>query len=355
MKLEAISSAKLREIIETEFRFSSSSTAFQLGFIAEHLRAIVTLEAQNCSNNDRYPISTQRLCHHVRTRLISLGQNYSEPLQTTVEELDHLARLSDLIKFDGRWSLGPLRRVGIDDASCLLIGGSASHSLPPRLRTSIQVAGRARILHFSEKALSLTEQIPIQRFDDWLGFPYRNIGEWRSAFLKASIKSLSQPFEMESAVFWIGERWLTIERYCGDVEWLLFRKSVAIFGNPTSEYGIARVKANANKPPTIVGIREIERNDARRLQGTLLGNSAVKRYLKYFCSGELVVIRIPHPLPFPESNFLSLGWTSTASDTVKVWPKDFVFASILLPLLGRILASLGYELIQNYVGEIHEN
>jgi hypothetical protein len=350
LKLAAISSKELREVVEADFRFSSTLTAFRIGFVAEHLRAIVALEAQNLLNEDRYPVPTLRIAHQVKARLSSVGLFNSEDSKTTLEELDHLARLSDLVRFDGRWLLGPLRQVEVDGACALLVGGGPCHLLSPRLRQDIQIAGRARILELSEKNRSQADGIPMQRFDDWLGLQYRDIRKWRDTFLKSSAKSLSQPFEMENAAFWSNERWLPIDRCNGNTDWLLFRKNVTIFGHRTSAYGLARTKFGSAKSPEILGICEIERNDARRLQGIADAASPAPRRLQYFHDGELVIIRLHHPLPFPESNFLSLGWPISSSDTVRVWPKDFSFASTLLPLLKRILICLGYELIQKNDG-----
>jgi hypothetical protein len=351
LKLTAISSDELREIIEADFRFSSTQAAFQIGVAAEHLRAIVALEARDPLNEDRYPVPTVRLTHQLKGRISSLGLFKSDELGTTLEELEHLAALSDLVRYDGRWFLGPLRRVEIDSATSLLVGGGPCQSFPLRVRSDIQTAGRARILHFSEKNCSQVEKIPVQRFDDWLGLPYRDINKWCDEFLKSSAKSLSQPFEMEHAMFWTNERWVPIERCSNHADLLLFRKSVTIFGNPASAYGLAHIKRGVSQTPGIVGICEIDRNDARRLQGTVGTASAARRRLQCSRVRELVIIRFPHPLPFPEAKFLSLGWPSISSGTAKVWPKDFLFASKLLPLLERILNGLGYELIQNNDGE----
>jgi hypothetical protein len=350
LKLAAISAKELREVVEADFRFSSTPTAFRIGFIAEHLRAIVALEAQNLLNEDRYPVPTLRITHLVKARLNSLGLLNSENFGTPLEELDHLARISDLVRFDGRWSLGPVRQVEVDSTCTLLVGGGPCQLLFPRLRQDVQIAGRARILLLSEKNRAQAKGMPVQRLDDWLGLPYKDINKWRDAFLKSSVKSLCQPFEMENAVFWSNGRWVPIDRCTGSADWLLFRKAVTIFGNPTSAYGVARIKLGSDQLPKILGICDIERNDARRLQGILDVASPTPRRLQYFHSHELVIIRLHHPLPFPESNFLSLGWPASSLDTAKPWPKDFSFASALLPLLKRILICLGYELIQKNNG-----
>jgi hypothetical protein len=205
-------------------------------------------------------------------------------------------------------------------------------------------------LQLSEKNRSQADGISVQNFEDWLGLQYKDINKWRDGFLKSSVKSLSQPFEMENAAFWSNGRWLPIDRCNGNADWLLFRKNVAIFGHPTSAYGLARTKFGSSKPPKILGICQIGRNDARRLQGIADGSSSAPRRLQYFYVRELVIIRLHHPLPFPESNFLSLGWPISSSDSVKEWPKDFAFASTLLPLLKQVLIFLGYELIQKNDG-----
>ena len=350
MKLAAISAKELREAVEADFRFSSTPTAFRIGFVAEHLRAIVALEAQDLLNEDRCPVPTLRITHQIKARLSSLGLLNSEDFGTTLEELDHLGRISDLVRFDGRWSLGPLRQVEVDSTCTLLVGGGPCHLLSPRLRQNIQIAGRARILLLSEKNRAQAKGVPVQRLDDWLGLQYRDINKWRNAFLKSSAKSLCQPFEIENAVFWSNGRWVPIDRCSGNADWLLFRKAVTIFGSATSAYGLARTKFSSGQLPKILGICDIERNDARRLQGIADVALPALRRLQYSHDRELVIIRLHHPLPFPESNFLSLGWPISSPDTVKVWPKDFAFASSLLPLLKRILICLGYELIQKNDG-----
>lgn len=350
MKLAAISSTELREVVQEHFRFSSTLAAFRTGFVAEHLRAIVALEANNSQNEDRYPVSTLRIAHQIKARLSLIGILDSENSGIVLEELDHLARLSDLVRFGGRWSLGPLRQVEIDGSCTLLVGGGPCQLQSPRLRQDVQIAGRARVLQRSEKNRLQLDAMPVQRCEDWLGLPYRDINEWHDALLKSSAKSLSQPFEMEDAAFWSNERWLPIERCNGKAEWLLFRKSVSIFGHPTYAYGLALTKFSSSMSPKILGVCEIERNDARRLQGTPDPASSARRCVRYYYDRGLVIIRFNHPLPFPEANFLSLGWPISPSDNVKVWPKDFAFASSLLPLLKRIINCLGYDLIQKNDG-----
>jgi hypothetical protein len=62
-----------------------------------------------------------------------------------------------------------------------------------------------------------------------------------------------------------------------------------------------------------------------------------------------VYFRIPHPLPQPENRFLDLGWIRFINDE-RPWPRVFVFAIELFPLLQATLAYLGYEAIAGDFG-----
>lgn len=346
MKLAAATLTELRQAIESDFRFSSIPAAFEISVGCEHLRAIVALASIDPLNEERYPVPTIRLTNLLKARLGPLQPLLTEECGTALDQLEHMASLSDLVRVDGRWYLSPVRRIQIDCETSLLIGGGPCDSFPQTLRPYIEAIGRARILNHSDKIAPLVAKIPMQQFGDWLGLPYKDIMRWGEDFLTSRSKSFSKPLDMEQAHYWVRNRWAPIEQCERAGDTLLFRKRVSIFGNQASSYGIVRLKYSKSREPRLVETCSIERNDARRLQGFFSRQAAMRKSVQYSFTESLVVIDLPHPLPEPEATILSLGWAASVKDITRVWPKRYCFSRKLLPMLEQLLPCLGFELIE---------
>lgn len=345
MRLAAVSLAEVRRAIESDLRGPSSTDALLIAITSEHLRAAVVLEASEPFNDGRYPVPTVRLTLSLEARIAPFRVGVAASEDATLEQLNHLSSLSDLVRCNGKWYAAPLRLVGIDEATVLIVGGGPVHSFPARVRTEVETVGRARIMKLSERTRDFVSRLPTQALEDWLGLPCHDVRSWAREFEKKCLRAMTQTCEMDEVRVWAKHRWVPFEQYCGVPGVLLYRRSVSFFGNAASAYGMAKVHASKGNLPQLLGVCEIQKNDARRMQGALNDTSRRKR-IWYIYRGNLILLRLPHPLPAPESAFLSLGWTAAANDKAGLWPKEFYFSSRLLPLIQRSLDMLGYELVE---------
>ena len=345
MRLSAVSLDEVRRAIELDLHGPLSTDALLIAITCEHLRAAVVLDALEPSNEDRYPVPTVRLTHSLADRVAPFRVNAAGGDDGTLEQLNHLSLLSDLVRCNGKWYAPPLRLVDIDATTVLIVGGGPVHSLPVRVRTEVETLGRARIMKLSERTRDFVSKLPMQALEDWLGLPCQDMKSWAHEFEKKCLRSMTQSYEMDEVKVWARHRWVPFEQYRGVPGVLLYRRSVSLFGNAASAYGMAKVHASEGNPPQLLGLCEIEKNDARRMQGAANDSSSRER-INYIHRGHLILLRLPHPLPEPESAFLSLGWTAPANDKAGLWPKEFYFSSRLVPLIERSLDMLGYELVE---------
>lgn len=350
MKITPASFDEFQAAIESDFQCKSSKEGLLIAVASEHLRAMVFLEAAEPSNIERYPVPTLRLTLSLTPRLAPF---VAKDADNSLEYLSHLAALSDLIRCNGKWYAAPLRLLEIDDSKFLLVGGCPVHSLPARFRADIQTVGRARIMEVTDRNREFVSKLPKQRLDDWLGLPHKDMKMWAVEFKKQCTRAMVQPFEMADSTVWTGRHWVEIGKYNGFPTMVLYRRRVSQFGNTTFDYGMAKLHTARDTPAHVLGVCEITKNNARRIQGA--NDDCLNRErLEYTRRGALVLLRVPHPLPTPESAFLSLGWPAPSNHTSGIWPREYYFSNRLVPLIERALNCLGYELIEKSVRKNNE-
>lgn len=348
MKLQPVHLTGVVGAIETEFDFVAPHEITALGVASEQLRALVSTDAEEPFNFSRYPVPTVRLTNELRARLAPLWSFVEEEDGNyALEQLEELGRIGELIKANGRWYLAPLRLLEIDSANYLLLGGGPSFSLPHKIKKELQIVGRARILNRTAENRSLLTELCTQRIDTWLQVPNSDVFAWASAFLREQMRAQrTGTDDLQDASVYIPHRWVPLSEYKEDRLTILYRQSVSIFGNRSYRYGLAKVSRVECGELRILATADIERDDARRLQG-VFWEEGRRRRIRYFVRGSLIAIPIPFPLPAPENKFLSLGWTRGVSVNPKQWPKEYIFSKRLLPLIEKILSLMGYELYKD--------
>jgi hypothetical protein len=195
----------------------------------------------------------------------------------------------------------------------------------------------------NERNYSVIAQLPQQSLEDWLGPPAKNIETWAHAFQKAHLKVCIPPEEIKDYFVFDAPWWIPIDQYRGGTGTVLIREVVSINSYKKFLYSVGKIVSSPEHPPKVIGTSTIEKNEARRFQCAL---QAVKRpsYFAYKREGALLRVKIPHPLPHPESRVLSLGWNPAEIESSKKWPRDFCFASKLLPIIQQSFRYLGYSL-----------
>lgn len=352
MKLEALSPEYVNRAIEHDLRFGDVPEATRVAAISEQLRAAVVIGLVRQDSSEISPVPTINITRPTRHRLSPIWPevlNEDGP-NILLEELRQLEAIGDVVHVKKGWYPAPMRLVEITDSSYLLVGGTPFQLLPRELRAELMVCGRARVVTLSDRTRSFFESMPRQDLKDWIGIQHSDVSTWAMEFKKTAIESMQPTSITENVFVYALNRWVRLGEYSGDSCLSLVR----VANDDIQQrggfyiYGLAKILRVPNKPPKILAMTEISNSEARRLQGAISyvdGNNKVR--FKFV--GRCVYFRIPHPLPQPESRFLDLGWVNCINDE-RPWPRVFVFAIELFPLLQATLAYLGYEAIAGDFG-----
>jgi hypothetical protein len=341
-------------VLEKEFGFSSDEAAMKLSAVNEHVRAALLLESQQPTQRHIVPVATATITRTVRRRLAPLWPELVEDARTddiVLGELYQMRRLGEVAKADTfHWVPAPARTIWVDEATRLLISASPLPNLQLRTRKALQVVGRARLICTDTDEAASQMHPPLQRLEDWLRCPHDEVAIWSKAFMDRAARTM-QPVEQfdELDIFHNG-RWRPPKDLAGLLGKVhLYRRKVFIYGNPTSEYGLCRMQAIKDRVLQVMSSVAIERNDARRLQGSMGMTSGEQQTIRYEERGAVAILELPRPLPAPENAFLSLGWMLMEQASTD-WPKQLAFSVRLVPLLRRALGLLGYKLAERANG-----
>lgn len=350
--LYSLSRRDVVRTLEKEFGFSGDESATKLAAINEHVRATLLLESRQSTQRHIVPVSTATITRTVRRRLAPLWPELVDDTHTdeiALAELSHMRVLGEVAKVDAfHWIPAPARTIWIDEATRLLISASPLPTLQLRTRKALQVVGRARLVSVDEATSQMHP--PLQRLEDWLRCPHDEIAIWAKAFMERAARKM-QPVEQfdELDIFHNG-RWRPLKNLTGQLGKVhLYRRKVSIYGNPTNEYGLCRLHAKKDGESQVTSSLVIERDDARRLQGSMTGASGQQQSIRYERKGAVMVLELPRPLPAPENAFLSLGWL-LAEQASDAWPKRLAFSVRLVPLLKKTFGLLGYRLAERANG-----
>ncbi|MCA8374051.1 hypothetical protein LGM80_11800 [Burkholderia multivorans] len=346
MRFEAITFASLCGSLEAEFRHRSTPEATKAALIAEHIRGVVDGASITEAEVGLAEVSPQKLAMEVRRRIEPLfaitdqdGHEFS-----ISNEVDAMVRLSEIWKSTvGGYATAPPRLLTIDENVSLLIGGGATRLLPHDVRRNIEQAGRARILTVTSSCNSVLESVPEQTLQSWLGLARESVTSWSTGFI-GSLK-LTKPVDDEAEnLLVLNERgWVPLAKFVGPYGYRLARRPVSFYGNQSYQYYLCSVKATANNLAVIDSLAKIDKQDARRLQPTLVWNEGKRPTLQCDVLGEHCTIELYWPLPEPENKLLYLGWAPSKTENTNRWPQTYCFSSKLQPFLAKALEVLGYN------------
>ncbi|MBC8751424.1 MULTISPECIES: hypothetical protein [Paraburkholderia] len=353
MKLESVSRIETLKSIEKEFGYGGEEAVTRLAALSEHIRAAVLLESQRDGGEQITPVATATITRTVRQRLSPLWTEFAGDDQTSdpvLEGLGHLAMLGELMKVDSsHWIPAPSRTISVDHDTRVLIAASPLAALPLRLRKAIQVAGRARLIDI--KSAPSESTLPLQRLTDWMRCPHDQVGVWSQAFIEHYAKKMSAVEGVEGAELFLHGTWQQLNALKQQpVGTQLYRRKVFIYGSPTSEYGLCRLRETVDSRAEVAAALVIDKQDARRIQGAMQSPSGSSQPMKLQRNVSTATLVLPRPLPAPENAFLSLGW-KLADQKPSDWPKRYAFSARLVPLLKSAVELIGYQLIEQPSGE----
>ena len=350
--LQALLRQDVVHMLEKEFGFSSDEAATKLSMVNEHIRAALLIESQLSTQKQIAPVSTVTITRTVRGRLAPLWPGLVDNARTddiVLGELRQMRRLGEVEKAGTlHWIPAPDRTIWVDEATRLLISASPLPTLQLSTRKTLQVVGRARLIHVDKATAHMLP--PLQRLEDWLGCPHDEITSWSRAFIDRTARTM-QPVEQfnDLNIFHDG-RWRAPKELAEQVSKVhLSRRKTLNYGNPTDQYGLCRLQAGRDGEIQVVSFQVIGRDDARRLQGWMSLASGQQQTIRYEKRGAMAVLELGRPLPAPESAFLCLGW-ELEEQASKPWPKRLAFSTRLLPLLTTALRLLGYRLVERTNG-----
>jgi hypothetical protein len=331
--------------LDREFGISVSESVTRHAAIAEHLRAALTLKSLHDAGQHPVPVSTASITIELRRRLASLWPDLADELaddDAVLSGIEHLSNIGEIVRTDSsQWIPAPHRVVYVDENTRLLLSSTPLQLLTFRLRKSIQVIGRARVVDVG--ASDSTKSIVIQRPNEWMQCRYDEIVDWGKTFVAHNATKLSHVEGLEHGEVFVGGRWRKTDSFREVVDGIhLYRRRVYIHGNPTNEYALCKLKGAKSGGVDVKSAVVITKNDARRLQGTVKSGEGCRRAMKLHCEAGIATLFLLNPLPSPENAFLSLGWTCP-EQSPKDWPKKYYFSERLVPLLKTALGLLGYD------------
>lgn len=350
--LYALSRSDVIRALENEFGFSGDEAALKLSAINEHVRAALLLESHQPTQRPIVPVSTATITRTVRRKLAPLWPELVDDTHTNeiaLAELRHMRVLGEVAKVDAlHWIPTPARTIWIDETTRLLISASPLPTLQLRTRKALQVVGRARLVSVDEATSQMHP--PLQRLEDWLGCPHDEIAIWAKAFLEREARKMEPVEQFDELDIFHNGRWRPPKDLTGQLGKVhLYRRKVHIYGNQTDEYGLCRLHARKDGESQVISSLVIERDDARRLRGSMTMASGHQQSIRYEKRGGVVALELPRLLPAPESAVLSLGWL-LAEQASNDWPKRMAFSVRLVPLLKRSFELLGYRLAERANG-----
>lgn len=350
--LYALSRSDVIRALEDEFGFSGAEAALKLSAINEHVRAAVLLESHQPTERHMVPVSTATITRTVRRKLAPLWPELVDDSHTNeivLAELRNMTVLGEVAKVDAlHWIPAPARTIWIDEATRLLISAAPLTTMQPRTRKALQVVGRARLVSVDEATSQMHP--PLQRLEDWLGCPHDEIAIWAKAFLEREARKMKPVEQFDELDIFNNGRWRTPKGLTGHLGKVhLYKRKVHIYGNPTDEYGLCRIHARKDGESQVISSLVIEKDDARRLRGSMAMASGQQQSIRYEKRGGVVVLELSRLLPAPESAVLKLGWL-LAEQASNDWPKRIAFSVRLVPLLKRSFELLGYRLAERADG-----
>lgn len=355
MRLEALSRYHAIDAIEKELGSASGETATKLGAISEHIRAALYLDSRRLGQTEIVPVSTTTITRIVRQRLSPIwpGLVYEEQASDLVlQSIYRLAELGELVKVDSmHWIPAPARTVRVDEETRILIDSTPLSILPLRLRRATQVIGRARLVDTSK--VNPAALPPLQGLVEWLRCPHAQVRVWAKAFIQQTVKKLLPVEAFEGVDIFADGRWrqpkTLHEKYWAGVQ--LYRRTLSIYGNPASEYGLCRLQANGDGHLEVVSAVTIEKPDAQRLRGSMRLTDGRAQAVTFHRVADLAILRLPRSLPAPENAFLNLGWPSADPPSVD-WSSRIAFSGRLVPLLRSAFELLGYTLVEQAAEDV---
>lgn len=340
MKFESLRREAVLRLIANDIRCHGNESTILTAALAEHIRKVVLHRGGSHSLDHHEPVATAVISRIVRQRLAPIWPAIDEPENesTIRKELDELALIDDLVHAPRGWLLSPPRLIPLLDTYFLLIGGSSARDFSPHIRQNMLSFGRTRVL--TNTGHSQSWGLPQLSIEEWLSLPYSDLSAWLRTFFRAKTPLMkSIDLDGEVAVY-EPHRWVALKDYRQKGTTILFRQNVKIYGNDSQIYYLAQVKRINNGQATIHSGVEIKRNDARRVQLALYKDSSPIIAL-LTRADDTVSFSLKHPLPFPESRFLSLGISSSVHEG-KPWPRKYTFPSQLFPLIASALINIGF-------------
>lgn len=340
--MEILNCEQLLSSISMSFNFHNDIDAITVSILSEYIRATIALEIINSKKftDSKKSVPTYRVTQPARIRMGEIFKASVVEQQDALYELNTLNEISDLIKIENGWSLAPQRLIEIDPSHFLIVGGGPIQMLPEDIRTSVNFYGRTRIISYNIRTQAYIDSQPKQRFIDLVKFCYSNFSLWSTSFINSSIPKMV-PIDIEDNVYvYESHRWVNISDSREELPYFLFRVQVGGSKKKTFSYGLGRKSFDHTRAQKITTGVEIDKNIARRLQ-VLICDS--RPQVKLRISGELVHLIIPFPIPSPECNFLSYGWTDPYLTRSK-WPREYRFPFKLFPLIKLFFNHMGFEL-----------
>jgi len=346
MNIEPISEDHILRQITKEFRFRGRLESTQIGAVAEHLRASCVLLSLDNPQDLGNLSSTIQICRQVQRRLLPLFPDHLANPQVVSNELEKLDQLGDVIKVDSyRAVCGPSRRIQIDSMSSLLLGGGPLCALPLALRTTVEIAGRSRIVGATSLS-SIDATFPFQRLEDWLELDNDDMLTWAAQYVRTNLNREKKAVPPDDLNIFVRNRWVLLDDFMGESDDYLARRRTTNYGNRGHEYSVLRLRTK-DRVKKIDAFLEIGKDDARKLQGAIRTGKCVAEKMYFsFSSDETIEVTVPHPLAKAQSKLLLLGWECASDDTAKPWPRNIEFSRKATPLLARGLSLIGYELIE---------
>jgi hypothetical protein len=342
MKLDVLDVEGAIDLIADEFRIGQAPHAIRAAIICEHIRAIVLM---GTAAEDGHPVSKLRVERTAYQRVAPLLKSVGVDIdlaKVIKTEVRHLAKLRDLVETPLGLTIAAPRLIPLDERTCMLIGGGPSQSLPWEIRSSLQIAARARIVSISAKNRTLLDILPWQSQKDWLATSVGDPVAWSVALKREARTKMVAADEVEYPEVLENGFWSKLGKVRGLQDISLIRYKQGEF--PRYIYALATITASVLGEARVSRMFELEYDDARRFQGCSPKNGR-QMELQYVHRGEFVGVEVGHPLARPECLFLSLG-SFTLCKAHYDWPRHYWFPLSVLPLLEVAASSLGFALTE---------
>lgn len=350
--LQSLSASEARRALEEEVR--SRGRALLVATLADVARQQII-----GTTRDRSGVTRRRVLFHMSDfRQTSEKLVEDPPSLTSINILDQLVQISDVIQDNDTLFPAPLRLVETPAKKAfLLIGTASSSSFPDTIRGGLRAAGVGRIVDASAVALLDAPRISV---DSWLGTPIAEDAMQWLALMEPELHQRAEYLVLEpegvEVLIRFRDSWKCAWRSLADVS--ENRESAVLSQRGSSLVRLvngSRVLsylAVVGLPAAILQGRtrmaEMSLDDGKRFHLALRFEQALLREVRWGDASSttdgLLPLRIVwSEVPSPESMIRTLGTSFTISEGRQAT----AFDRSLVPLVDHVLSRLGFRMVSN--------